>query len=76
MDKTYEEWLRDFEASNAAMRKKIEEQVVEGWHSPVIGGLGATLCGLLFAPENITTQKSKLTCEACKAELQKQTKEK
>ena len=42
----------------------MNENIV-GWHWPVFGGLGATLCGIEFAPENITTQKSKLTCDKC-----------
>ena len=58
---------------------------IEGWHWPVFGGLGDTLCGLKFAPENITTSKRKLTCAKCKELLNevkgdpyapKQTKEK
>lgn len=49
---------------------------VEGWHWPVFGGLGDTLCGIKRAYYNITTSKKKLTCKACKAELQKLIKEK
>ena len=43
----------------------MKESVV-GWHWPVFGGLGATLCGIEFAPENITTSNRKLTCAKCK----------
>jgi hypothetical protein len=36
------------------------------WHWPVFGGLGDTLCGIERAYQNITVQKSKLTCDKCK----------
>jgi hypothetical protein len=44
----------------------MTQDKVSGWHFPVFGGLGSTLCGIKFAPENITVQKSKLTCDKCK----------